>query len=341
MRITVLGAGIVGVHVALELTRRGAQVTLIDAGEPGGGTTAGSFAWIDASAPGVADYLELRVLGVRAWRRRAEELGWPRWLSLPGTTIWASGPEEIEAHAERLLELGQRVDRLDPRTALRDEPDLVVPPAVETVWRFAGEGWAQTAPAIGELIARCQAAGVRLLCGTEVRGCELDGVVVSCLGRWTGSVLADAAVTVPMLEPDQPGVAGLVARTTPVRSRINRVVLADGLMIRPEPGGRLLLDSDSVAPTAAAAATLLEMLRDRVRGAERASIDDAWVCLRAMPADRLPVLGWARDGLYVVATHSGVTLAPALAELVASEVIDGADRPELARFRPERFRSVV
>src|ERR1700750_1449556 len=156
MRITVLGAGIVGVHGALELPRRGAQVTLIDAGEPGGGTTAGSFAWIDASAPGVADYLELRVLGVRAGRRRAEELGWPRWLSLPGTTTWASSPGEIEAHAELLLELGQRVDRVDRRTALRDEPDLVVPPAVETVWRFAGEGWAQTAPAVGELVARCR-----------------------------------------------------------------------------------------------------------------------------------------------------------------------------------------
>jgi glycine/D-amino acid oxidase-like deaminating enzyme len=335
MRITVLGAGIVGVHVALELTRRGAQVTLIEAGEPGGGTTAGSFAWIDASAPGVADYLELRVLGVRAWRRQAEKLGWPRWISLPGTTIWACGPEEIEAHAVRLGELGQRVDRLDPRTALRDEPDLVVPPAVETVFRFPGEGWVQTAPAIAELVERCRAAGVRLAFGTEVRGRELDGVVVSCLGRWTGSVLGAA---VPMLEPDQPGVAGLVARTTPVRSRINGVVLADGLMIRPEPGGRLLLNSDTVT---SAAATLLEMLRGRVRGTERASIDDAWVCLRAMPADRLPVLGWARDGLYVVATHSGVTLAPALAELVASEVVDGAERGELTRFRPGRFRTVV
>jgi D-hydroxyproline dehydrogenase subunit beta len=337
MRITVLGAGIVGVHVALGLASRGAEVTLIDAGEPGGGTTAGSFAWIDASAPGVADYLELRVLGVRAWRRRAEELGWPRWLSLPGTTIWASGPEEIEAHAERLLELGQRVDRLDPRTALRDEPDLVVPPAVATVYRFPGEGWVQTAPAIAELVERCRAAGVRLLFGNEVRGCKFDGVVVSCLGRWTGSVLGAA---VPMLEPDQPGVAGLVARTTPVRSRINSVVLADGLMIRPEPGGRLLLNGETVGPTAAPA-TLLEMLRGRVRGTERASIDDAWVCLRAMPADRLPVVGWARDGLYVVATHSGVTLAPALAELVASELLDGVDRGELTRFRPGRFRSVL
>jgi hypothetical protein len=35
-----------------------------------------------------------------------------------------------------------------------------------------------------------------------------------------------------------------------------------------------------------------------------------------------------------------VTLAPALAELVASELFEDRDRDELARFRPGRFRSV-
>src|SRR6185312_575904 len=102
MRVVVLGAGIVGAHVACELAFRGADVTLIEAGEPGGGTTAGSFAWIDASAPGIADYLGLRPLGVRAWHRWAGE----PWLSLPGTITWASeDAETLEAHAERVLNL--------------------------------------------------------------------------------------------------------------------------------------------------------------------------------------------------------------------------------------------
>ncbi len=251
--------------------------------------------------------------------------------------MWAPATEELEAHVDRLLELGQTVDRLDPQTALRHEPDLIVPPGVETVYRFPGEGWVQTGPVIAALLDRGRAAGLRLLSGTDARAYEFGDVAVSCLGRWTGSVLGAA---VPMLGPDQPGVAGLVARTTEARSRIGGVVVADGLLIRPEPGGRLLLTSETVAPTAPAA-TLLEMLRRRVRGTDAARIDDAWVCVRAIPADRLPVIGWARDGLYVVATHSGVTLAPALAELVGTELLDGTDRSELTRFRPDRFRSVV
>jgi glycine/D-amino acid oxidase-like deaminating enzyme len=332
MRIVVLGAGIVGVHVALELAGRGADVTLIEAGEPGGGTTAGSFAWIDASAPGIADYLELRLLGVQAWQRQAGA----RWLSLPGTLTWASNGEVLEAHAERLVQLGGRVERMTVRRAREYEPDLVVPDGVETVYRFPEEGWLQPAPAVADLLGRARAAGVRVQTGTRVGALDFEDIVVTCLGRWTGSMLANAGIIVPMLEDDDPEVAGLVARTRPVRSRLSSVAFADGLMIRPEPDGRLLVNAD-----AGDAATLLDMLRRRMRGAEAATVEEAWVCLRAVPADRLPVVGWAREGLYVVATHSGVTLAPALAELVASEVIDGADRVELARFRPERFGSAV
>ena len=51
--IAVIGAGIVGASIAFHLARRGAKVTLIDAGEPGKKSkvqpaTAVSFAWMNA-----------------------------------------------------------------------------------------------------------------------------------------------------------------------------------------------------------------------------------------------------------------------------------------------------
>ncbi len=371
MRIAVIGAGIVGVHLADTLTRRGADVTLIDRGEPGGGTTAGSFAWIDASAPGVAPYLELRVLGVRAWRAQAEALGGPEWLALPGTLIWSRTADEmraLEEHASRLAAVGHPVQRLSPERALQYEPDLRLPPGVECVYRFEGEGWVDTGPAIAALLARGTASGLKLRTASEVSELSLDSrgglgdltlasgervpadAVVCCLGRFTRSLLSTAGVNVPMLEPPTGPVpvAGLIVRTTPIASRLAGVTLADGLLMRPERGGRLLLHSDACdaeqtgeAPRPGAGEDLMAMLARRLRGAERACVEDTRVCVRALPADLLPVVGEALEGLYVVATHSGVTLAPALAELIAAELLDGARHHELERFRPARFGSVA
>ena len=68
-------------------------------------------------------------------------------------------------------------------------------------------------------------------------------------------------------------------------------------------------------------------------------MDRWWLAYRAMPADRLPIVGplpWL-DQLYLAVSHSGVTLAPVLGRLVAKEVADGTTDGLLAPFRPGRF----
>jgi glycine/D-amino acid oxidase-like deaminating enzyme len=42
-------------------------------------------------------------------------------------------------------------------------------------------------------------------------------------------------------------------------------------------------------------------------------------------------------GCYVIATHSGITLAPLLGELIAEEIVSGEMSDLLAPFRPDRF----
>ena len=58
---------------------------------------------------------------------------------------------------------------------------------------------------------------------------------------------------------------------------------------------------------------------------------------RPMPADGRPAIGpIGPEGLYLVSTHSGMTLAPVIAEMVAKEVGSGASDPRLAPYRPGR-----
>jgi glycine/D-amino acid oxidase-like deaminating enzyme len=58
-----------------------------------------------------------------------------------------------------------------------------------------------------------------------------------------------------------------------------------------------------------------------------------------MPPDERPMVG-ARpgvDGLYVVVSHSGVTLGPLWGRIAAAEILDGALDPRLLPYRPGRF----
>lgn len=60
---------------------------------------------------------------------------------------------------------------------------------------------------------------------------------------------------------------------------------------------------------------------------------------KAMVRAGLPVMGWVPGvgGLYVIAAHAAVTLAPALAELAVTEVSQTTDAAALDGFRPDRF----
>jgi glycine/D-amino acid oxidase-like deaminating enzyme len=68
-------------------------------------------------------------------------------------------------------------------------------------------------------------------------------------------------------------------------------------------------------------------------------VDRWWLAYRAMPSDRLPIVGplpWL-EGLYVAVSHRGVTLAPVRGRLAAGEVAEEAADGLLAPFRPTRF----
>jgi glycine/D-amino acid oxidase-like deaminating enzyme len=152
------------------------------------------------------------------------------------------------------------------------------------------------------------------------------------------------------VSPDAPGSAavGLLVRTPPVVADVRRVVHPPGLALRPDGGGRLLLHGHAfdsqvavdmpASLVSAVADQLVETVRPYVRHMEHRPVASAAVGIRPLPVDGVSVAGWvpAVEGLYVVVTHSGVTLAPILAALAAKEV-HGATEPLLAPFRPQRF----
>lgn len=60
--------------------------------------------------------------------------------------------------------------------------------------------------------------------------------------------------------------------------------------------------------------------------------------LRVMPKDGLPIIGlYENSNVYIVMTHSGVTLAPILAKIIKTEIVDKEHVSEIDFYRIKRF----
>lgn len=367
----VVGAGAIGACTALRLAQRGVRVTLLDAAAPGNGTTASTFAWVGASPEGLRDYFEINVDGMTAHRRLALELGRDDYLVRTGCLTWATDPVGQEAVAGRVRELaGLRYGAAEATPAWVNatlEPELRFEAGVELVAWYPDEGFVFAKPFVGAVLEAAGRAGVTIrggcrvseltIAGDAVRGVVLEGgerlaadLVVSCVGRWTAELAAMAGVEVPLVSPavEQSPAVGLLVLTTPSRSSLRRMLFPDEVMIRPDGGGRVLIHADAfdrritsgfaTQPVPPIAEELREAAARYVPPLADERVEAASVGIRALPEDGLPVVGrTAVDGLYAVVTHSGITLAPRLGELVANEVVGDLDEPDLARFRPQRF----
>ena len=364
----VIGAGTLGLAIACQLAARGTAVTVVGADPSRRPTSTTSFARLNASEKTQREYFELNAAGMAAYRRFAAVHGPQPWLHFTGHIEWASTDEDRAALAARsrlVAGWGYSVEVLSGRQAREWlEPELLVPDDEQVVF-FPDEGYVETAGLLGALGRRAVALGTRLLRGVvvgleladgRVRGVELESgevvraeIVCCAAGRWTGEVAALAGVELPLLAPGDPGVSGFLAWTEPTTAVYDRSLFSPGLNVRPDGGGRLLLQAfelDSLAAAKPASGRDAELATEFARRLHLTlamttpvEVEVVRVGVRAIPADGLPIVGWANgvQGLYVAVTHSGITLCLALGALAAAEILDNRDERLLAPFRPQRF----
>ena len=60
----VIGAGVLGASVAARLAKTGMHVTLLEADQPGRGTSRWSFAWVNSNDKGPRPYHDLNHAGL-------------------------------------------------------------------------------------------------------------------------------------------------------------------------------------------------------------------------------------------------------------------------------------
>ncbi|MFZ0215194.1 MAG: FAD-binding oxidoreductase, partial [Candidatus Dormiibacterota bacterium] len=231
-----------------------------------------------------------------------------------------------------------------------EEGWLDAPCYIQAMRKLAAAHGAQVfeSPAPLALVARSgHVAGVERADGTRL---EAD-CVVTCAGRWTEELLAPLDVAIPLVTADRPGSAplGMLVVTAPHANLPRRILHGPEVALRPDRGGRVRIHSNSLdrelvpdwapSPDLPLARRALELAAGTLPALREVSIERVLAGLRVLPRDGVSIAGWAPgvEGCYVVATHSGVTLAAILGELIASELGGGRPAALLEPFRPARF----
>ncbi|WP_433222965.1 NAD(P)/FAD-dependent oxidoreductase [Dactylosporangium sp. CS-047395] len=315
--ITVVGAGIVGASIAYHAARAGAAVTLVDAGRPGGGVTANSFAWIGASGVHRGPAAALRSRAIDEYHRLEGELP-----DLPvtwsGSLTWGLTDAAPEA--------GPGQELVDAAAVARLEPNVRRPPEW-AIW-VPGDGAVDPVGVTGRLVEGARAHGAEVHSNMPVTAVPRDGtVVVLAAGVATAALAAPLGVHVPV----GPSPATLTRFSAP-EGLVNTVVNTADFDLRQVAPDRLVAAADSPERTLAA-------IRSTFRGAETVDLLGSRTAARPMPVDGEPIVGPVAGvpGLYVAVLHSAITLAPAVGRLVARELLDGTAEPLLAGCRLDRF----
>lgn len=362
--VVVLGGGILGLTTAYRLSQAGARVTVLEAEALASGTSRASFAWINANMKPPLPYHRLNVSGMAEYHRLRQEFDAQPWLHLHGNIEWdhtPGGQEKLRDKVTRLREWNYPVELLPIDEISRLEPDLLPPPGVTEALYYPTEGYADVPLLVGTLAQAAQATGARILTGRRatrivqeggrVGGVETaDGerhaadVVVSCLGRWTTDLAMLAGLDVPMAPT-----VGLTVVTAPSPVRLRAIHHHPGLNVRPDGAGRLMLQSSihdrqmdaatPVEPLPAAAHDLFARAVAILPALAGVRLETARIGVRSIPADGYSAVGPVPHvtGLYLVVTHSAVTMGPLLGRLASAEIVRGERDSRLASFRPERL----
>jgi glycine/D-amino acid oxidase-like deaminating enzyme len=345
--VVVVGAGIVGASIAWHLAASGAAVTVVDGGAAGGGATANSFAWINASWGNPEPYFRLRQRAMVEWRRL--EAAVPALnVSWTGGLCWDMPDEQLDVFARQHGDWGYGVRVAGQAEIATIEPNLVAPPA--RAIHVADEAAVEPKNAAIVLLRDAELRGARIqldvpVAGLVARDGAVTGIrtgervisadeVVLAVGAGTAAMLDTIGINFAMTTPP-----GLLAHSRQHKRLLNGIVLAPGLHMRQTRAGRVVAGSDFGGADPGAepeltATALLAKARSMLKGADALELDFFTLGHRPTPKGGFPAIGRVNHilGLYVAVMHSGVTLAPAIGRFTAEEILSGQRDPLLAPY---------
>jgi glycine oxidase len=335
----IVGAGIIGLSLAIELRKQGLHVLVVEKSEPGreaswaaGGMLVGS---------GLETLPPLQPLAAASARMYPEfvheledESGLKIDLRSEGTLLLdpAADLRMRDAHP-----LPASLQELEPNFALTGNAPL-----------FVNEQSVDPRDLVAAAVAAARHRGidfssVEVGAGTTIgvrtnKTRFVGGVVINCAGAWAGQIE-------PHAFPTRPVKGQMLCVAMPEKNLVRHVIRTPDVYLIPRTDGRLLIGAtveeagydkktvpETIQKLRQSALELVPKLAD-------ARILEAWAGLRPGTPDGLPILGsTGTPGYFVAAGHfrDGILLAPVTAKIMGAIVTGQAPQFESADFSPAR-----
>jgi glycine oxidase len=345
--VIVIGGGIIGLSLSIELRKKGARVLVVERGEPGReASRAAGGMLVDCGLETPAALQPLATASARMYPEFVHELQVESGMSVDlrdAGTILLLSSMDAECEAGTKLTPAQ-LALLEPSLVAGNGPafyleERSVDPRALTAaaWKTAKNREVDFSS--GDEVVMVNLSDDRVTGVTTSKTAFLAPKVVNCAGAWSGKIG-------PHAFPTRPVKGQMLSVAMHPRDLLKHVVRSPDVYLIPRSDGRLLIgatveeagfdkrtDVTTIKHLHQAALALVPKL-------SASRILEDWAGLRPGTADGLPILGaTATPGYYIATGHfrDGILLAPITAKVMA-EVIDGNNPGhDLTAFSSSRF----
>jgi glycine oxidase len=359
--VIIIGGGIIGLSLALELRKGGATVLVIDKGEPGREASyAAGGMLVDNPLETRPALQPLATASARMYPEFVREIQLESELKIDlrdqGALLFLSQEEIAKAGSAELrsAEGHSTPEILSPAALIELEPAMAVPKypgfflrersvdpralsaAAHVAAKRRGVDFSS-----GDAVTEVNLSDGRVTGVSARKTSFLSSKVVNCAGAWSGQIP-------PHKFPTRPIKGQMLCLLSPARELLKHVIRTPEVYLIPRSDGRILVGA-TVEEAGFDKRTDIETIQKLHRAAValvpelgNGKILEDWAGLRPRTPDSLPILGTtATPGYYVATGHfrDGILLAPITARVMAQIIAGNRPEHDLSAFSSDRFAS--
>jgi len=368
-KITVVGAGIVGICIAHELSRLGQNVTIIDKSIPGSGTSGKSFNWVNATYPKKPySYNYLSQLGLGAFNDLYKYIDFPsKWNGSLEWFVDTKKHKKLLDNVNQLLKYPSysKHEIIDNLKASSFEPNIDFNKNNNIVYSIE-DGAIDALKTIENLVARTSFNGGKVINNCTYQNSIYRNGKLSSINTSLGEIETNLIIFATGVDTNslinkkvlREPTAGIIIKTKPYMTIINKIIVGPGIHIHQQSDGRLIIGEQDGAPEnhklrlegypskfpSSMLANqhvnkILEQAKSFIKNMDEIEVESVDIGWRPLPLDGLPIIGYinSNQDSYVASMHSGISLGPIVGKIVAQEITENINNNLLKNFRPCRF----